>query len=136
MGRIARTAGWEARLTQYLERAHGFSFQWGEMDCAHFALGALRALAGIQCALDIRNAVNSMRRSGNMTQAAYVFARENGLEQIPPLLATRGDPVLAYAPDATLGVSSGPAVLFVKQGVGVYPVPIDSRLLQIAWRIP
>lgn len=113
-----RRADWEAALSDYLTASVNARFAWGELDCALFAAGAVRAMTGIDFAAPFRGryrtargSVRALRRYGAGSLVATV---EQLLGEVPIGFARRGDIVL-HGDERTgaLGVCIGGDALFV-----------------------
>lgn len=111
---IERLPDWEQRLHDYVAALEGAPFQWGKLDCALFAAGAVLAQTGVDLAAAFRGryrtaggSVRALRRFGAGTLEATIAA---ALPAIEPAFARRGDIVMA---DGIAGVAVGPRALFV-----------------------
>jgi hypothetical protein len=156
---IAFTTHWQDILHSYLLRRQNEPFSWGSMDCCLFACDAVLEMTGVDLAADFRGkydslltAVKAMKRfvadadedveepndgeSDLVEAVAVTIALQHGIEEVPPLMAQRGDVVLLDSPlGKGLGIlglrgthvhSAGPD--------GVVDVPLQE--CSRAWRIP
>lgn len=93
------------------------AFQWGVHDCCLFACDVIRDAGGVDYAAPFRGryrtaagAARALRRfaGAGLEAAAERITRDNGLEEVPPLMAQRGDFVLVdEAEGPALGVCLG-----------------------------
>jgi len=114
-----RLPDWEARLHGYLERLERAEFDWGTLDCALFAAGAVKAMTGEDPAAAFRGryrtakgSERALRRFGAGTLEATIDA---GFEPRPVGFARRGDLVLV---DGMVGVCVGADALFIGEAGG------------------
>lgn len=151
MADIAFVPHWQELLHNYLVRRHGEKFKWGSMDCCLFACDAILELTGVDLAKDFRgqydsalSAVRAMKKftedaeeETHLVEAVTVkVTSQFGLQEVPLLMAQRGDVVLLQSPNGkSLGIlglrgthvhASGPD--------GVVTMPVKECLR--AWRIP
>lgn len=147
---ITRLPDWPERLVNYLERMKGTPFEWGKNDCILFALGAAQAMTDVDTAKDFRGmyktalgAARVMQKkfgTTNLSKAADVFRIKWGSEEVPILMAQRGDIVEADVVSAegghgpSLGVVDldGTHALFTGP-TGVIKIKITN--CQRAWRV-
>jgi hypothetical protein len=158
---IAFHPHWQELLHNYFLRRQNEAFKWGSMDCCLFACDAVLELTGVDLAQDFRgkydsalSAVREMKiftadvpisrspdspitNSEDLVEAVAVkVTAQFGLEEVPVLMAQRGDVVLLSSP---LGKGLG---LLGLRGThvhcagpdGVVDVPLSECLR--AWRIP
>jgi hypothetical protein len=163
---IAFHTHWQELLHNYLLRRQREAFQWGTMDCCLFACDAILELTGVDLAADFRgkydsllSAVRAMKRfttevtevteeitklpnyqitnsEDPVEMVAIKIARIHGIEEVPVLMAQRGDILLL---DSPLGKGLG---ILGLRGThvhcagpdGVVDVPLKECLR--AWRIP
>lgn len=146
---IAFKSHWQELLHNYLLRRQNEAFKWGAMDCCLFACDAMLELTGVDLAADFRGeydslltAVKAMKRftagdTEDLVEAvAEKIALQHAIEEVPILMAQRGDVVLL---DSPLGKGLG---LVGLRGTtvhcagpdGVVDVPLEECLR--AWRIP
>ncbi len=120
----------------------GRSFQWGVHDCCTFACDVIRDAGGVDYAAPFRGryrtaagAARVLRRfaGGGLEAAAEKIAQDNGLEEVPPLMAQRGDFVLLDAAEGpALGVCLG--ATFIAAGpAGAVTLPLKRA--RRAWRV-
>lgn len=116
-------------------------FQWGETDCAFLACDLVMAATGVDYAAPFRGryrtaagAARALRRfaGGGLEAAAEKITRDNGLEEVPPLMAQRGDFVLVDETEGpALGVCLGPHIVAAgPAGTVLRPLAAARR----AWR--
>lgn len=118
------------------------AFQWGVHDCCLFACDVIRDAGGVDYAAPFRGRYRSaagaarvFRRfaGGGLEAAAEKIAQDNGLEEVPPLMAQRGDFVLLdAAAGPALGVCLG--ATFIAAGpAGAVTLPLKRA--RRAWRV-
>lgn len=118
------------------------AFQWGVHDCCLFACDVIRDAGGVDYAAPFRGRYRSaagaarvLRRfaGGGLEAAAEKIAQDNGLEEVPPLMAQRGDFVLLdAAAGPALGVCLG--ATFIAAGpAGAVTLPLKRA--RRAWRV-
>lgn len=152
-GEIHRRPDWEDRLQNYLFKRNRVVpvFKYGQMDCAIWAAGAIRALTGHDLAYGVRRTYNSpasaVRVLLDLGYKSVEDAMDKHFEVIPPAMAHRGD-IALY--DESLGVVIGFEAMFV--GEDKFHVDYDPNdpdtpkvlgLVRVprphwtkAWRIP
>jgi hypothetical protein len=118
------------------------SFQWGVHDCCTFACDVIHDAGGVDYAAPFRGRYRSaagaarvLRRfaGGGLEAAAEKIAQDNGLEEVPPLMAQRGDFILLDAAEGpALGVCLG--ATFIAAGpAGAVTLPLKRA--RRAWRV-
>ena len=114
-----RRADWEARLHDYLAALSGAVFDWGTLDCALFAAGAVEAMTGSDPAASYRGhystaggATRALKRYGAGTLEATIDA---GFAPRPIGFARRGDLVMV---DGMVGVCIGADAVFIGEQDG------------------
>lgn len=154
MTQIAFHPHWQELFHNYLLRREHEAFQWGTMDCCLFACDAILELTGVDLAGDFRGKYDSLLSavremsiacSGakigpapqDLVEAVAVkIAQQFQIEEVPVLMAQRGDVLLL---DSPLGKGLG---ILGLRGThvhctgpdGVVDVPLQECLR--AWRIP
>ena len=130
------------RLHAALGEARGRPFHWGRNDCALFACDVVAAATGVDYAAPFRGryrtaagAARALRRfaGGGLEAAAEKITQDNKLEEVPPLMAQRGDFVLM---DETAGPALGVCLgeTFVAAGPsGTVTLPLTRA--RRAWRV-
>jgi cell wall-associated NlpC family hydrolase len=110
---MTKTDGFLERLFDAVAARRGRPFQWGAHDCCLFACDVIRDAGGVDYAAPFRGryrtaagAARVLRRfaGGGLEAAAEKISRDNGLEEVLPLMAQRGDFVLV---DETGGPALG-----------------------------
>jgi hypothetical protein len=159
MTKIAFSTHWQEILHNYLLRRQNESFSWGTMDCCLFACDAVLEMTGIDLAVDFRGkydslitAVKAMKRfvadadedveepndgeSDLVEAVAVTIALQHGIEEVPLLMAQRGDVVLLDSPLGKglgiLGLRGTHVHCTGPDGIVEVPLIECSR----AWRIP
>lgn len=113
---IARAPDWEERLAVYLDRVAQEPFAWGEHDCALFAMGAVKAMTGVDPAELYRGTYSD--RSGS-ADALRTLGSGTLLKTITAWFGTPKHPSLAHRGDVvmrdrnTLGICVGLYCWFV-----------------------
>jgi hypothetical protein len=162
---LANKTHWQEILHTYLLRRQNEFFSWGTMDCCLFACDAILEITGVDLAIDFRGKYDDLRSAVRTMHAfvaqypshqlvefelegisveeqdlvesvAHVIASVNGIEEVPLLMAQRGDVVLLDSPMGKgLGIlglrgthvhSTGPD--------GIVDIPLQE--CHRAWRIP
>lgn len=139
MGKIMRLENWPSLLADFL--ADEKPFEWGARDCSLFAADAVFRITGSDPAKSLRGkyktekgAARILKRRGGLEKVAAKLAADSGMEEIPPLMAQRGDVVLINTPlGAALGIINlrGEVAGQGAQGIECYPA---NRALR-AWRV-
>lgn len=134
---MIRRDDWEPRLAEYLADCTDAKFQWGKMDCALFAAGAVLAMTGSDPAAAFRGryrscagSVRALRLYGQGTLEATIDAL---FPEKPIGFAQRGDLVLH---DGAVGVCVGADAVFVGQeGERAGLVRVERRAWLRAWGV-
>lgn len=137
-----KPSGFAERLHSAFAARCGRPFVWGENDCTLFACDLVEAATGVDYAAVLRGryrtaagAARALRRfaGGGLEAAAEKIAQDNGLEEVPPLMAQRGDFVLLdAAAGPALGVCLG--ATFIAAGpAGAVSLPLKRA--RRAWRV-
>lgn len=129
-----RRENWPKLLQDEVAAASSRPFEWGRHDCLQFAARCVAAITGEDHAArfgeyaDERGAVRLLAQHGGV---AGILAAELG-DSVPPLLARRGDVVLAQIDGrATAGICLGAVCAFAGDGVVYRPLATVER----AWRV-
>jgi hypothetical protein len=156
---------WQELLHNYLLRRQNEAFKWGTMDCCLFACDAVLELTGVDLAAEFRGKYDSLRGAMDtmwkflvnlpvdqlekfellgiamdelhlVESVAHTIAVINGIEEVPLLMAQRGDVLLLDSP-----LGKGLGILGLRGTTahcagpdGVVDVPLQECLR--AWRIP
>jgi len=113
-----RAEGWEARLAAKLSDVAARRYAEHTWNCAIFAHVCAQAVAGRQLPMSWKGSLEA--------SADALFPR------VAPLLACRGDIVLAHVPEPSLGVCIGREAIFVsKDGL----LTRWMREARIAWSV-
>ncbi len=138
------------RLLDAVAARRDRAFQWGVHDCCLFACDVIRDAGGVDYAAPFRGryrtatgAARALRRflgppslklrpAGLLEAAAEKITQENGLEEVPALMAQRGDFVLVDAAEGSaLGVCLGSHIIAAgPAGAVMRPLGAARR----AWR--
>lgn len=141
---IKRAADWDVRLVAVEERIRDWAFVWGQHDCALATLLVLEEITGSRIQPgdgetweSSLGAVRFIRRHGmkSLSELADYLAQKNGMRKIKPVMACRGDVVLAgEGIDERLGwIGSDGMPTFVAAD-GFIRMPL--RGLRYAWLVP
>lgn len=150
MSKHTRIPDWPERLAEYLQSKRYLPIDWGQHDCVLFALGAAEILLKQDFTSEIRGtysdvvgATRAMRKLfkvSSLPDAADVFAKIQDSEEIPVLMAQRGDIVEAEV--IFPGGGSGPALGVVDingtHGLFVGPkglITVALKDCRRAWRV-
>lgn len=100
---IIRKSNWQSELSAYLVGCAHTPFQYGSLDCGLFVAGAIRAMTGVDVAVDLRGRYRNRREAfaairalcghPTMQAAADYLADVYGIPEVPVLCAQRGDAV-------------------------------------------
>jgi hypothetical protein len=152
---IAFHPHWQELLHGYFLRRQNEAFKWGTMDCCLFACDAIRELTDVDLAQDFRGQYDSLlsavRAMKTFTAAgsespdeeldlveavAVKIATQFGIEEVPVLMAQRGDVLLLDSrPGKGLGILGLRGTHAHCAGLdGVVDVPLHECFR--AWRIP
>lgn len=134
---------WENRLAALIAEAQRKPFRWGSHDCALLAADAVKALIGEDPAAGLRGAYTTEEEAaailapfGGLKGLAKAFCEGWEFESVSPLLAQRGDVVLAdFHGRVTLGVVIGAQAAFPREPEGLVYIPMTSKLVIQAWRV-
>ncbi len=140
-----RFSDWQTRLSNYLDTAKKTPFTWGVHDCALFACGCIEALTGEDPAQELRGtytdeegaiaALLSFTGGGGLIQAIEILTARYGFEEVPALMAQRGDLVICLqGGQPTMGIVdfTGRAIMIAAPaGIIWHPIILAKR----AWRI-
>jgi hypothetical protein len=145
---VIRYEDWHARLGEHIKAALKRPFSWGAHDCCTFACDGILAMTGVDPMADLRGkygtAIGAARAlkafaGGGLDEAAQAITGRLYMEEIGPLLAQRGDCVLAdvdtgafRAPALGLVSLSARAALFAGPS-GLTEIPL--RNCRRAWRV-
>ncbi len=138
---MTRRCDFAERLLATLGECRDRPFAWGRNDCALLACDLVMAATGVDYAAPLRGryrtaagATRVLRRfaGGGLEAAAEKIARDNGLEEVPLLMAQRGDFVLLDDTEGpALGVCLGSHIVAAgPAGAVLRPLAAARR----AWR--
>ena len=134
---MIRATDWEQRLNDYLAKHGESAFQWGKLDCALFAAGAVRAMTHKDPAHKFRGKYKTARGS---VRALKRFGAGNleltiadMFEECPPAFARRGDLALVDGElGVMIGVVTGDVAVFIgDHGLERRPMAMWRR----CWRV-
>lgn len=138
-----RRQDWPRYLADYLCVAAKKPFTWGEHDCCLYACGAIEALTGLDVAAPFRGlygdkatALRVLAKYNGVEGIAQMVAREHGFDEIPPLMAGRGDVVSVETLEAGVALAvvdlDGRSILAIAPA-GPRHAPLQAA--RRAWRI-
>ena len=142
-----RPFDWQSRMSRALAARRETPFAWGRHDCALFACDVAEAVCGIDFAAPLRGRYGTKRGAyavlddfagGGLEQAAEKIASDHVCAEVAPLMARRGDIILAEIPvdrasaDA-LGICLGERIAFAAER-GFVQLPLVKA--RRAWRVP
>ncbi len=147
---MTRRRDFAERLLVALDECRDRPFAWGRNDCALLACGLVEAATGVDYAAPFRGryrpaagaaralrrflgpASPKLRRAGLLEAVAEKITRDSGLEEVPPLMAQRGDFVLVDETESpALGVCLGSHIVAAgPMGTVLRPLAAARR----AWR--
>jgi len=133
-----RPENWTEILATSVDKASDHPFVWGQLDCCLFAADVVLAITGQDHAAEFRGhyssatgAKKALLRYGQGEIKETMSAKLG--EPLPPLMAGRGDFVLAATElGDSLGICMGAAAAF-KSPNGVVYLRLDQCLC--AWRV-
>lgn len=152
---IAFVTHWQELLHNYLMRRQNEVFAWGTMDCCLFACDAIHELTEVDLAAGFRgkydsalSAVRGMRAfigesadeataTSDLVEAvALKIAAEHEIQEVPVLMAQRGDVLLLDSPlGKSLGILGLRGTHVHTTGPdGIVDIPLED--CERAWRIP
>lgn len=139
---VLRFQDWTSRLDAVLRETANRGLEYGQLDCCMFSANVVLAMTGFDPAHDLRGKYDSeesayalMREkfNGGIEKTVSALARRSGFEEIPVLMAQRGDVLLVgnrgRQASGIVGMD-GQAVIFPKE---LTHLPI--RHARRAWRV-
>ena len=145
---MTRPFDWQSRMSRALTARRETLFAWGGHDCALFACDIARVVCEIDFAEPLRGRYTTRLGAykvlkdyggGGLEETAEKIAKDHDCEEVTPLMARRGDIILAkilvYGEvlEDSLGVCIGERAAFAAaQGFVQVPMTQTRR----AWRIP
>lgn len=141
---LQRREDWPERLHVFLQERKGRAFEWGVNDCALLLCDAVLAMTDVDLAAEFRGkystelgAARAMKRfaNGGVKELAEKIAADFGIEEIPVLMARRGDAVMVLTDmGPALGIAGLDGVSALFAGPGSIRVALLRDALK-AWRI-
>lgn len=128
---VKRIKNWEKVLDEQITNAKSKSFAWSHFDCCIFVADAVKAIASVDIAEDLRGKYDSAETAlaaikayagGGLSELCEKKSVELSIPSVPVLLAQRGDIVLVTLPVAQ---SDG-----INQSIGI--VGLDGRFVLCA----
>jgi hypothetical protein len=142
---MKRHEDWPERLGMFLAERKDMPFEWGSQDCCLFVCDAVLAMTGTDLAADFRGTYTDALCAARAIKAyagagvealAEKMAGANGIQEIPPEFAQRGDVVLFDTTEygETLGIVGMMGYEIVSTGeLGARYTPTAEGIR--AWRI-
>jgi hypothetical protein len=139
---VVRFEDWPSRLDAILRETARLELEYGQLDCCMFCANVVRAITGHDPAHDLRGRYDSEQAAhelmkekfcGYIEKTVAALARRSGFEEIPVLMASRGDVVLVGSNRlCAAGVidMTGNAAIYPKRLLSV-PIKHARR----AWRV-
>lgn len=141
---MRRLNHWDTELFHHflIERSN-HPFKYGAQDCSSFAADGIKAITGVDIAEDFRGyktekgalrAIKKVTAGTTVEHAAEYCADKYGLEEVPPLMAQRGDLALVDVdgPSMALVHLNGRDVVMPGE-TGLRLLPLTS--IRRAWRV-
>jgi len=135
---VARTKGWQNRLTSYLTQSARTPFEPGVHDCALFAAGAVAAMTGYDPArayrdryTTVRGGVRILRKDGH---ADHIALAASLFRARPPGEAAKPGDLAGIGTDGghALGVVQGRAVYALsRSGLALVALPPDALIFAV-----
>lgn len=129
---LVRLPDWRVRLEAYLRDLRGMPFRWGQLDCALFAAGGVKAMTGVDLARGWRGYRTQAEGLRKLTRAGFADHADlvtSILPEIHPSAVLMGDVVLIAGAlcivQGRFAYAIGPA------GLGLVPLVAADR----AWRV-
>lgn len=120
-----KTEGWIGRLHEYIAETRKAPFEWGQLDCALFAAGAVKAMTGEDPGKDLRGTYSTFEGGvKRLRQEGYIdhvdFAASLFDEVRPRVLGALGDLAAVDSGDGSLalGVIGGAHIHVMRPEVG------------------
>ena len=94
---LVRQPGWERRLVAWAESVAGAAFEWGVVDCAQLAIGAIEAMTLTRIGADVRPYSSRFGALRAMVDSGGVIATLSriGLRDVDVQYAQQGDIIVA-----------------------------------------
>lgn len=103
-----RHIDWEPKLNKYIAESKDRKFRWGRFDCVIFAMGAVKAITGIDHTEGL-NWSNKAEATAILDEKPLDERLAEKFEEVPAMFARRGD-IAMY--DGACGVVIGRYALF------------------------
>lgn len=139
---VLRYQDWTSRLDAVLRETANRELEYGQLDCCMFCANVVLALTGFDPAYDLRGQYDSENSAytlmhekfnGGIEKTVSALAKRSGFEEIPVLMAQRGDVLLVgkkgKQSSGVVGMD-GRAVIFPEK---LMHLPI--RHARRAWRV-
>lgn len=130
-----RVEGWEKIAQDYLQVAAETPFVWGSADCVLFASDLVKAMTGIDPAIDVRGRYASKEEAQSLVEYEKPeFVIGKYFKKINPKLAQRGDIVLKKTDEGfSFGIIWDGRAFFRTETSGLLKLKVAEDML--AWRI-
>lgn len=136
---------WINRFSDVIDAAKDKSFDWSGYNCCVFSSDLFEAVTGVDPIAGVRGKATTKKQAlavlkkfggGGVIKALEQVAETYGLDEVPPLYAKRGDPVIVHWDGQDLAgviALNGRDVLVLRpdKGFGLLPVKSATR----AWSI-
>ena len=139
---MTRYSDWHGRLDKFLIANRTTPFAWGTWDCSLWVASAIEAMTGVDIAADYRGTYSTQTGAAKVCIAACgkpdiasmaeFVAQQNGMKEVPPLMAQRGDMVLTTQQCMGIVALTGHQVMVIPES-GFQLV--DLAEIVRAWRV-
>lgn len=144
---MRRVKDWVSRFEKVLNEAKEKKPDWADHNCCTFAADCVFAITGIDAMAEYRGKFKTKKQAfallrkvsgGGVNKAGEKFSKENGLKEVKPTYAKRGDLVIAVNEDKeeVFGIID----LSGRYAIGIHPVKgiAYEPLAKVtkAWNIP
>ena len=133
---MKRHDDWQGRLTDYVVPLMGAEFSFGQLDCALFAAGAVKAMTGKDLAWGFRSYRTLKGGLKKLKAAGYddhIALAADKLPEIPPSFAQVGDVAVVETDEGpALGVVQGETIYVMRlDGLGLVPLTTATRAFRV-----
>lgn len=135
---------WIRRLEDLVYESQDKPFEWATHNCCTFSGQCFEAVTGVNplpktIAKTKAGALGILKKfgGGGIDEAMDRVAAENSLEEVPPLMAQRGDPCIVDIEGvrvmSTMGLNGKDVIVLNVDGSGL--AKFDAKSISRAWRI-
>jgi hypothetical protein len=131
-----RLKGWEQRLAAVVARHRELPFAWGTSDCFILALDAIVALTGRDPWPGLHDYDTRLSAARRLTEQGYgslADAFADKFEEVPPMLAQRGDVGVTMSEGALCGALVAASGFVGKTETGLITIP--RQRIERAFRV-